>query len=116
MKSIDMLKNPDSFLLHGGHYLITKDKDKGKERVAVVLEISGQNGFGGHTTSYEIFLPAEKGDDWDYWGGVDNLAKKMAESIINKGGTLDRSAIKRINRFFKEDKLEDIEPITPKTK
>ena len=122
-----ILKNPDSFKLTGIRYRLDNPN-------AILLEVSGENGFGGSNSSFMFFTYNEDEEDFSYIGSVSSLKEEeysrydssdetteklldnvlrsvIKEKYVDDKYKVDKKAVKRINKLFKQDELEDIELI-----
>lgn len=118
---VSYLKMPSSFVLHDVYY-----KDN-----YIVLQVGGQNGFGGTTINYWLFEWDSEEHKWDYYNSVrdlddeeeksyddyedkleklfNNLTRTFIRSTVKSGIELDKKAIERINQLFKDGKLDSVE-------
>ena len=123
VEAIDGLKDPTSFQLRKAY---CNSGDTG-----IVLQILATNGFGAKVTSYYLYIWDNDEANWSYYCSVSDLAddeyksyddtedrlekalknvgRSMMRNAINNGVELSKDAIKRINKHFEEDTLDDID-------
>lgn len=128
----DNLKDPSSFSLRDAYYLESTDSD-GKSEKNLVLYISGANSYGASVSSYWLFIWDADDREWEYYTSVSDLSKEDYESwddsdemiekllnnmarddikeAMNSGFKLKKDSVKRINRMFEEDVLDEVELI-----
>ncbi len=121
-ESVDMLKDPSSFVLREGYYRPRYDEEEDQIYQGAVLYISGKNTYGGNVSSYWLWLGDECGvwnivgtcsslnldkDDDDY-----TVALLASMTIGDKNVVkLSKESVLRINSLFKSDKLDSVELI-----
>lgn len=120
------LKNPDSFKLTKAWY--------DDEKHYIVLNISGENGYGGTSTSYWIYTFNSEDEEYQLWSSqsdldeeethswddsndkleiaLDNLTRDMIKNVIYEDDyEISKSCVKRINQLHDSDILSDVELI-----
>ena len=129
-RSVEKLKNPDSFILRDVYYKEGENND-GETTKDLVLYISGENSYGASVTSYWLYTWDAENDKWDYYCSVSDLSAEEPSSYDNEeelieaftkamgrytiietmtdGIELSKDAVKRINTMFKEDILDEVE-------
>lgn len=123
VEAIDGLKDPTSFQLRNA---FCNDGNTG-----IVLQILATNGFGAKVTSYYLYIWDGDDNEWSYYCAVSDLAddeyksyddteerlekalknvgRSMMRNAINNGVELSKDSIKRINKHFEEDVLDEID-------
>lgn len=126
----DNLKDPSSFSLRDVYYS-ENTLDDGERTKSVVLYIGATNSYGATVSSYWYYLWSSEDNEWQYICHVsdlseeefsdydddeekrkkiiNSLAKNHIKDMMENDTKLDKSAVKRINKLFEEDKLDDVE-------
>lgn len=126
---VDALKDPTSFQLRDAYYETSSNN--------LVLYVLGANSYGAKVSSYWLFTREDDATEWSYYCSVsslqdeeyksyddsedrleklfNNLGRIRIRSAINNGLKLDKAAIKRINKHFEEDRLDEITLIDENT-
>lgn len=126
----EKLKDPSSFYLRDAYYLETTNYDD-ESMICLVLYISGTNGFGANISSYCLYTWDNDFCEWEYITSVsdlsddeysyyddeidtlekvlDNTARIFIKDAISDGVKLNKKAVKRINKMFKDDVLDEVE-------
>lgn len=128
--SADNLKDPSSFSLRDAYYKEGTNND-GETIKSMVLYISGANSYGASVSSYWYYTWSNKNNKWEYFCSVsdlsdeeyseyddedeklekllNNIARAGIKEVIKDGIKLDKSAVKRINKMFEDDTLDDVD-------
>lgn len=128
--SADNLKDPSSFSLRDCYYREDKNDD-GEPTKHLVLCISGANSFGASVSSYWLYTWSTENNKWEYYCSVSDLSDEeyseyddddeLIEKILNNTGRdyikkamsdgykLSKDGVKRINKMFEDDTLDDVE-------
>lgn len=128
--SADNLKDPSSFSLRDAYYSESTNDD-GKPSKQMVLYISGANSYGASVSSYWLYTWSDDKNNWEYFCSVSDLSDEeyskyddedeKLEKLVNNIGRasikncmkdglkLDKDSIKRINKMFEDDTLDDVD-------
>lgn len=128
--SADNLKDPSSFSLRDAYYM-EGTNDDGETTKSMVLYISGANSYGASVSSYWYYTWSNENNKWEYFCSVSDLSEEeyskyddddeKMEKLLNNIGRvgikgvmkdgikLDKSVIKRINKMFEDDTLDDVD-------
>lgn len=128
--SADNLKDPSSFSLRDAYYEEDKNSD-GETTKGMVLYISGANSYGARVSSYWYYTWSNKNNKWEYFCSVsdlsdeeyskyddeddkleklvNNIGRAGIKGVMKDGIKLDKNAIKRINKMFEDDTLDDVD-------
>lgn len=126
-ESIDMLKDPSSFVLRDGYY--SAEISSGELYQRAVLRISAKNSYGNYVDAYWFYVYDRDTDCWEYrntYSSIDienddTLTDLTSKSVIAKmvmgvwGTNLSKDQVKRINTMFKDDTLHKVKLIDSKT-
>lgn len=126
----EKLKDPSSFYLRDAYYLETANDDD-ESMICLVLYVSGTNGFGANVSSYCLYIWDNDFCEWEYITSVsdlsddeysdyddevetlekllDNSARIFIKRAISDGVRLNKKGVKRINKMFKDDVLDEVE-------
>lgn len=122
-KTIDNLKNPTSFVLHGGYYDCQYDTDERKFRQQAVLYVYAANGYGEIIGNYWFYAYDFDEDEWKFWGTCASLDLDSDDddyliSVFCKGNmekeettVLSKSQISNINTMFQNKTLDNVDLI-----
>ena len=127
--SADNLKDPSSFSLRDVYY--NDYEYEGETTPHLVLYISGANSYGASVSSYWIYTYSKDENKWKYYSSVSDLSEEeyskyddddeLIEKVLNNtardyikeamkdGYKLDKDGVKRINKMFEDDTLDDVE-------
>jgi hypothetical protein len=128
--SVDNLKDPSSFVLRDAYFYKTTNSN-GETIYQLVLYISGANSYGASVSSYWLYtwdtddeafsyytsvssLSNEEYNSWDDTDDmieklVNNVGRSIIKTVMSDGIKLGNDAVDRINTFFDEDTLDDVE-------
>ena len=119
----DMLKNPDSFVLHKAYHYGWINSDTNSFGQQVVIYSTGENAFGASVGSYYVWMFNVEESEWDLFGYTDTtevestdsnaeiIVKVLLESILKKGEELSKSQINNINKQFESNTLYEVDLI-----
>ena len=124
---VDNLKDPDSFVLREAYYVV----DDPVYTDSMVLYVSGANSYGAKVSSYWLFTYDSEKCEWIYQCSLADLSQEEAssydsederlekvlnnlyrtriKSTIQNGNELSKEAVKRINKMFEQDILDEVE-------
>lgn len=128
--SADNLKDPSSFSLRDAYYMEATN-DSGETTKNIALYINGTNSYGASVSSYLYYIWDQDDKEWEYFCSVSDLEEEeenryddedeKLEKLVNNigrvgiklamedGMKLDKKAVKRINKMFEEDTLDDVD-------
>lgn len=127
--SANNLKDPSSFELRDA-YCNLGTNDDGSTTGQLVLYISAANSYGAKVTNYWLYTYDNEENEWQYFCSVsdlendeysvydddddklekllDNLGRTSIKKTMQNGQKLNKDGVKRINKLFEDDKLDDV--------
>ena len=130
--TVDNLKDPDSFQLRDCFYNENIYED-GEFVIDIVLEVSAKNSYGGRVSNFWLYswdddesdivyinsfsdLDDEEESEYDdadekLEKTINNIHRIIVRRIVSSGIHLEKSALKRINKMFENNTLENVELI-----
>ena len=130
-RTADSLEDPSSFKLRDAYYKEFTNED-GNPDGYLVLFINGANRYGASVTDYWLYEWVSTSQEWKYtdslsdltdeehsvedglegvYRGVRNIERSKIKETMAEGTTLDKAAVKRINKMHEEDTLDEVEAI-----
>jgi ribosomal protein L40E len=128
--SADNLKDPSSFSLRDAYYA-ENTTDEGKTNKQMVLYISGANSYGASISNYWLYTWSNDNNEWEYFCSVsdlsdeeyskyddedekleklvNNIGRSSIKTCMKDGLKLDKDSVKRINKMFEDDTLDDVD-------
>lgn len=122
----DSFKDPSSYLLRSGCYLVKQNNEKDPDVNSLVLEIGGRNSFGGMTSNVYLFeylggkynfigsvadLENEETNKYDSYSEIskkekNNELRKKIKDIIRKSKNVSKDSLKRVNALISNSKID----------
>ena len=121
---INTLKDPSSFSLRDAYYQEQKN-NYGTVECKLVLHVTGKNSFGANVGNYWLYSFNPHKNKWEYLcyvadleidsdpsknrkTAIESMGKVIVNGVIKSDVKLSKNGIQRINKMFKEDKLDEI--------
>lgn len=126
------LKNPDSLKVYEAKFYIkdpkefvNKVEEQAEKEPICIMRFGAQNGFGGNTTSYGLFIYSEDSGKYEYSGSCDSLDKNeideddknelivctMINTVIENKEEIGEVNIERIKNIIKDESYSSIKII-----